>query len=79
MQETQVWSPTQEDPLVEATATHCSVLAWEIPWTEESGGLETTGSQSQTQVSTHAHHIINYPGLAGLFIDLKHIGALGFN
>ena len=27
---------------------HCSILAWEIPWTEETGGLEPTGSQSQT-------------------------------
>ena len=34
--------------LEEGTATHCSILAWEIPWTEETGGLEPTGSQSQT-------------------------------
>ena len=35
MQETQVWSMGQEDPLEEEMATHSSILAWEIPWTEE--------------------------------------------
>ena len=35
----------QEDPLEEGMATHCSVLAWEIPWIEEPGGLQTIGSQ----------------------------------
>ena len=35
----------QEDPLEEEMATHSSVLAWKIPWTEESGGLQSMGSQ----------------------------------
>ena len=35
----------QEDPLEEDMAIHSSILAWEIPWTEESGGLLTKGSQ----------------------------------
>ena len=39
MQETQVLSLGQEDPLEEEMATHSSILAWEIPWTEEPGGL----------------------------------------
>ena len=39
MQETQVGSLGQEDPLEEKMATHSSIIAWEIPWTEESGGL----------------------------------------
>ena len=39
MQETQVQSLGQEDPLEEEMATHSSILAWKIPWTEESGGL----------------------------------------
>ena len=34
-------------------ATHSRILAWEIPWTEEPGGLHSTGSQSQTQLSEH--------------------------
>ena len=39
MQETQVQSPGQEDTLEEDMATHSSILAWRIPWTEEPGGL----------------------------------------
>ena len=39
MQEIQVWSLGQEDPLKEEMATHSSILAWEIPWTEEPGRL----------------------------------------
>ena len=35
----------QEDALEEETATHSSILAWEIPWTEEAGGLQSIGSQ----------------------------------
>ena len=39
MQEIRVWSLGQEDPLEKEMATHPSLLAWEIKWTEESGGL----------------------------------------
>ena len=42
----QVQSLGCKDPLEEEMATHSSILAWEIPWTEESGGLQSTGSQS---------------------------------
>ena len=45
MQETRVPSLGQEDPLEEKMATHSSILAWEIPWTEEPGGLQSEGSQ----------------------------------
>ena len=45
MQETWVQSLGWEDPLEEGMATHCSVLAWRIPWTEESGGLQFMESQ----------------------------------
>ena len=38
------WSLDWEDPLEEGMATHSSVLAWRIPWTEEPGGLQSTGS-----------------------------------
>ena len=34
-----------EDPLEQGVATHSSILAWRIPWTEEPGGLQSTGSQ----------------------------------
>ena len=43
MQEMQVQSLGGEDPLEEGMATHSSFFAWEIPWTEEPGGLELMG------------------------------------
>ena len=49
MQETQVQRLDQEDLLEKEMATHSSILDWEIPWTEEPGGLQSMGSQkSQT-------------------------------
>ena len=49
MQETWVPSLGQEDSLEEKMTSHFGILAWEIPWTEESGGLQSMGSQkSQT-------------------------------
>ena len=44
MWETRIWSLSQEHPLEKEMATHSSILAWIIPWTEEPGGLESTGS-----------------------------------
>ena len=49
--------PGWEDPLEEGMATHPSILAWRIPWTEEPSRLQSMGSQSQTrlkQLSTQA-------------------------
>ena len=46
MQETWVQSLDWEDPLEKGMATHSSILAWRVPWREESGGLESVGSQS---------------------------------
>ena len=43
--ETQVQSLGQEDPLEKGMATHSSILAWRIPWTEEPGRLQSMGSQ----------------------------------
>ena len=45
MQETQVQSLGQEDPLEEEMATHSTILAGRIPWIEELGGLQSMGSQ----------------------------------
>ena len=45
LQETRVRSLGREDPLEKEMATHSSILAWEIPWTEEPGGLQSMGSQ----------------------------------
>ena len=61
MQETRVWSLGWEDPLEKEMASHSSVLAWEIPWTEESGGLQSVGSQrvehdwAHERTHTHTH------------------------
>ena len=46
MQETWVQSLGREDPLENGIATHSSILAWEIPWTEEPRGLQSIGSQT---------------------------------
>ena len=46
--ETWVQSLGREDPLEKEMATHSSILAWRIPWTEEPGGLQSTGSQNWT-------------------------------
>ena len=43
IQETQVWSLSQEDLLEKGLATNSSIVAWEIPWTEEPGGLQSIG------------------------------------
>ena len=48
MKEKWVQSLGWEDPLEEEMATHSNILAWEIPWTEEPGRLQSMGSQSQT-------------------------------
>ena len=48
----------QENPLKKGMATHNSILAWRIPWTEEPGGLQSIGSQRVRQLKwlgTHAH------------------------
>ena len=50
-QETQARSLCPGDPLEEDTATRSSTLAWRIPWTGEPGGLQSTGSQSQTRLA----------------------------
>ena len=63
--ETWVWSLGWEDPLEEGMATHSSILAWRIPWTEEPGGLQSMGSQGVrhdwvTKHSTAAFQIYFY-------------------
>ena len=45
MQETLIQCLGQDDPLEEGMATHSSLLAWRIPWTEEPGGLQSMGLQ----------------------------------
>ena len=59
MQETQVRSLGQEDPLEKEMATHSSILVWKIPWTEEPRGLQSIGSQkSQTRLKRLSMHVL---------------------
>ena len=62
MRETWVRSLGQEDSLEKEMATHSSILAWRIPWTEEPGGLQSTGrkeSDTTERLHTHSHtHMI---------------------
>ena len=58
MQGTRVWSLGQEDPLEKGMATHSSILAWRIPWTEKPSGLQSTGLQRvrpNWATNTHTH------------------------
>ena len=76
MQETQVLSLGQEDLLQKEMATHSSILAWEIPWTEEPGGVQSTNGvkKSWTRLSVHAYiHIFIL--LYSLLIHLTSLAA----
>ena len=60
MQETPIWSLGQDDPLEKGMATHSSILAWRIPWTEEPGRLQSMGSQRvglYWATNTHTYYI----------------------
>ena len=60
VQETWVQTLGQEDPLEKEMATHSSILAWRIPWTEEPGGLQSMGhkeSDTTERLHTHSHFI----------------------
>ena len=67
MRETRVRFLSWEDPLEKEMATHCSTLAWKIPWTEEPGGLQSIGSQKVRRAgyiyiySTLGRNTCNWP------------------
>ena len=76
MQETRVWSLVWEDPLEKKMATHSSILAWKIPWTEEPGWLLSRGSQRVghnwvTSLFTVVYYCTKLPSEKN-FIDSKH-------
>ena len=60
MQEIQVQSLGQEDPLEKEMATYSSILAWKISWTEEPGGLQSMGSQRQEGQHLTLHFALQY-------------------
>ena len=75
MGETQVWSLGQEDPLEKEMATHSSILAWEMPWTEEPGGLQSTGrKESDTTERLHFHFHFNEPAVESSILNLDTTG-----
>ena len=64
VKETQIWSLGGEDPLEKEMPTHSSIRAWRIPWTEEPGGLQSTGyKESDTTEQLTAHR--DGEGVAG--------------
>ena len=78
MQKTQemwVLSLGQEDPLEEEMATHSSIPAWRIPWSEEPGGLQSMVSQSRTRLSPHT--LYTFLSLAHEFLFQQDVGAGG--
>ena len=66
LQEMQVQSLGWEDLLEEGMATHSSILAWRIPWTEEPGRLQSTGLQrvGHTEATQNGTHILRTPDIS---------------
>ena len=59
----ETWVPSLgwQDPLEKGMATHSSILAWRIPWTEEPGGLQSIGvAKSRTRLSDFHFHLCSY-------------------
>ena len=61
IQETEVQSLGGDNPLEKEIATYSSIFTWEISWTEKSGGLQSTGSQTvgHNLVTKHTHRVCN--------------------
>ena len=69
MQETRVQSLGREDPLEKGMAIHSSILAWRIPWTEDPGGLQSMGSQTEQLSDWHFYYYT--PRVAPTYILFK--------
>ena len=69
MREIRGWSLGPDDPLEKEMATHSSILAWRIPWTEEPGGLQSTGSQSRTRLSDFTNWRQEKTSIGGRFLS----------
>ena len=74
IQETQVRSLGQEDPLEKRVTTHSSIHAWEIPQTDEPGGLRPMGSirvrhDWATHTHTHTHNVVNIHADGGISVE----------
>ena len=76
MQETRVQPLGQEDPLEREMATYSSILAWEIPWTEEHGGLQSRGSQKSwtrpsNKTTTASKHVVYWTTVISYFLKVE--------
>ena len=71
VRETQVQSLGEEDPLEKRMATHPSILAWSIPWTEEPGGLQSTGCKDSDMTERPTHTHTPYPGRWQSHLELQ--------
>ena len=78
MQETQIWFLNKEDPLEEGMTTHSNILAWRIPWTEESGGLQFMGSQRMGYDWARRHPKRSLGGRGWGAICMSGVGLLWF-
>ena len=78
MQETRVTPLGGEDPPKKEMATHSSILAWKIPWTEEPGGLQSMGLQEPDVTYPLNHHHHNYAIQKSCYINLWMIFLLFF-
>ena len=73
MQETWVGFLGQEDPLEKGMATHSNILAWRIPQTAGTGGLQHIGSQkSLTQLSTHTYTLLYIKQISEILLYVHH-------
>ena len=72
MLEMQVQFLGQEVPLEEGTATHSSILAWRIPWTEEPGRLQSIASQSQTWLKWLSIWFSSVRSLSRVWLPVRH-------
>ena len=72
MQETQVQSLIQEEPLEKGMAPYSSILAWRIPWTEEPGGLQPLGSQRVGHDITLLHSAGHSSGFSSILDKRGH-------
>jgi len=77
MRETGVPSLGQEDPLEKEMATHSSILAWRIPWTEEPSGLQSMGLQRVGHNWATSLHLLSWVLVPGIKVSDK-IGIVNF-
>ena len=73
VQETQVWSLGQKDPLEQGMATHSSFLAWKIPWTEEPGGLQSPMGHKELDMTEATYFANKGPSSQGYGFSSSHV------